>query len=83
MKRLSQLLYLSEVKTEEFLSKMVTSKTISAKIDRIDSIVNFKKPQQAQDILNGWSSDIVQLLNLLEKSVHLINGQYMQANAKV
>lgn len=83
MKRLSQLLYLNEAKTEEFLSKMVSSKTISAKIDRIDGIVNFKKPQQTQDVLNNWSSDIVQLLGLLEKSVHLINGQYMQANAKV
>jgi len=56
---------------------MVSNKTVSAKIDRIDGIITFKKQQNAQEVLNNWSNDIVQLLNTVEKSVHLINGQYM------
>lgn len=90
MKRLAQLLFLSEANTESFVSKMVSSKTIRAKIDRIDGIVVFKQPQETVEALNDWSSDIVQLLQLVEKSVHLISmlfiinltqadGQYMQA----
>jgi 26S proteasome regulatory subunit N5 len=79
MKRLAQLLFLSEQSTESFVSKMVSSKTIRAKIDRLDGIITFKQPQETVEALNNWSSDIVQLLSLVEKSVHLINSATLQA----
>jgi 26S proteasome regulatory subunit N5 len=74
-KRLATLLHLDDATTEEFVSKMVQKKTISAKIDRIDGIVRFMKSKQPNDVLNSWSHDTSNLLSLVEKSVHLINKE--------
>jgi 26S proteasome regulatory subunit N5 len=83
--RLAKLLFLDDARTEKFVSEMVTSKTISAKVDRIAGVIEFK--QQAgedNDVLNDWSHDTQDLLQLLEKTNHLINKDYMihQANKK-
>ncbi|KAI8983468.1 PCI domain-containing protein [Pilobolus umbonatus] len=75
--RLTQLLDLTEKDTEEFLSKLVVSKTIYARIDRSSNIVNFQTKMDANQILNNWSSDINSLLNLVEKTCHLISKEEM------
>lgn len=74
-KRLTQLLDLNEKDSEEFLSKLVVSKTIYARIDRSAGIVNFQTKKDANEILNGWSNDINSLLNLIEKTCHLISKE--------
>lgn len=74
-KRLTQLLDLNEKDTEEFLSKLVVTKTIYARIDRIAGIINFQPKRDANQILNDWSSDINSLLNLIEKTCHLISKE--------
>ncbi|KAI8881666.1 PCI-domain-containing protein [Backusella circina FSU 941] len=74
-KRLTQLLDLSPKDAEEFLSKLVVSKTIYARIDRSAGIVNFQTKKDANQILNNWSSDINSLLNLIEKTCHLISKE--------
>ncbi|EIE86787.1 hypothetical protein RO3G_11498 [Rhizopus delemar RA 99-880] len=74
-KRLTQLLDLNEKDTEEFLSKLVVSKTIYARIDRTAGIINFQTKKDANQILNDWSSDINSLLNLIEKTCHLISKE--------
>lgn len=79
--RLCELLHLDADKTEGFVSKMVTNGTISAKIDRIDGILNFKKSQDEGETLNAWSNDIVDLLNKVEKTGHLIEAQRSVAKA--
>ncbi|CAO3652964.1 unnamed protein product [Mucor hiemalis] len=76
-KRLTQLLDLNEKDSEEFLSKLVVSKTIYARIDRSAGIVNFQTKKDANEILNGWSNDINSLLNLIEKTCHLISKEEM------
>ncbi|KAG1144064.1 hypothetical protein G6F37_004628 [Rhizopus arrhizus] len=76
-KRLTQLLDLNEKDTEEFLSKLVVSKTIYARIDRTAGIINFQTKKDANQILNDWSSDINSLLNLIEKTCHLISKEEM------
>jgi 26S proteasome regulatory subunit N5 len=80
--RLATLLHLDPATAETFVSKMVSSKTIAAKIDRIDNIITFKQqvPENV-DILNNWTHDIVDLLNLVEKSNHLINKERMRSMA--
>ncbi|KAG1460726.1 hypothetical protein G6F46_002344 [Rhizopus delemar] len=78
-KRLTQLLDLNEKDTEEFLSKLVVSKTIYARIDRTAGIINFQTKKDANQILNDWSSDINSLLNLIEKTCHLISKEEMDA----
>ncbi|CAO3635502.1 unnamed protein product [Cunninghamella blakesleeana] len=76
-KRLTQLLDLNEKDTEDFLSKLVVSKTIHARIDRIAGVVSFQVKEDANQILNNWSSDINSLLNLIEKTCHLISKEEM------
>jgi len=76
-KRLTQLLDLNEKETEEFLSKLVVSKTIYAKIDRPAGIVSFQAPRDPNQMLNDWSSNVNALLALIEKTCHLISKEEM------
>ncbi|RAQ52021.1 proteasome regulatory particle subunit (RpnE) [Aspergillus flavus] len=79
MGRLTQLLDLTEEETEKYISELVTSKTIYAKIDRPARLINFAKPRDADDVLNEWSSDMKSLLGLLERIDHLITKEEMMA----
>eukprot|EP00123_Amoebidium_parasiticum_P015310 comp22891_c0_seq1/m.36181 comp22891_c0_seq1/g.36181 ORF comp22891_c0_seq1/g.36181 comp22891_c0_seq1/m.36181 type:complete len:450 (-) comp22891_c0_seq1:59-1408(-) len=71
--RLSVLLELSQDEAEEHVSRLVTSKMIYAKIDRPSGIVNFRAPQDPNEILNEWVGNINKLMGLVEHSTHLIN----------
>lgn len=79
MGRLTELLDLNEDETEKYISDLVTSKTIYAKIDRPARVINFAKPRDADDVLNEWSSDMKNLLDLLERIDHLITKEEMMA----
>lgn len=80
MGRLTELLDLAEDETEKYISELVTSKTVHAKIDRPARIVSFAKPRDADDILNEWSYNMKSLLGLLERIDHLITKEEMMAN---
>ncbi|XP_065660283.1 26S proteasome non-ATPase regulatory subunit 12 isoform X2 [Hydra vulgaris] len=77
MLRMSELLDLTIKESERFISDLVTSKTIFAKIDRPAGIVVFKPPKDAADTLNEWSRDISGLMDLLNKTTHLITKEQM------
>jgi hypothetical protein len=62
--RLSQLLT---------LSALVVSKTVFARIDRPQGIVDFRKKKGSDEVLNDWSGDLEKMLGLIEKTSHLIN----------
>lgn len=79
MGRLTELLDLSEDETEKYISELVTSKTVYAKIDRPARIVSFAKPRDADDVLNEWSHNMKSLLGLLERIDHLITKEEMMA----
>jgi len=79
MGRLTQLLDLTEDETEKYISELVTSKTVYAKIDRPARIVSFARPRDADDVLNEWSSNMKSLLGLLERIDHLITKEEMMA----
>ncbi|KAL7812614.1 PCI domain-containing protein [Trichoderma aethiopicum] len=79
MGRLTELLDLAEDETEKYISELVTSKTVYAKIDRPARIVNFAKPRDADDVLNEWSHNMKSLLGLLERIDHLITKEEMMA----
>lgn len=80
--RLCELLHLDSDKTEEFVSKMVTNGTITARIDRIDGIVSFKKKEHEGDTLNEWSNDSVSLLGKIERAGYLIEAQRSVAKSQ-
>ena len=63
--------------SEEFLSNLVTSKTVYAKIDRPSGIVTFRPVKDANDILNEWSHSITDLMSLINKATHLITKEQM------
>ncbi|OAQ67281.1 proteasome regulatory particle subunit [Pochonia chlamydosporia 170] len=79
MGRLTELLDLAENETEKYISELVTSKTVYAKIDRPARIVSFAKPRGADDVLNEWSHNMKSLLGLLERIDHLITKEEMMA----
>ena len=72
MDRLNHFLDLSEEESEKYLSEMVTSGDIYARIDRPAKTISFQKPKSANDVLNEWSGNIHELLGLCEKLGHLI-----------
>jgi len=80
--RLTELLDLNPDETENYISELVTAKTIYARIDRPAGVVSFAKPRDADDVLNEWSWDMKTLLGLLERIDHLITKEEMMARIK-
>lgn len=78
--RAAALLKVSEADTERELSEMVTSGSVYARIDRPAGVVTFKRPQQPNELLNDWSGNISQLLNLVESTCHQIHKETMVHN---
>ncbi|KAH8662416.1 PCI domain-containing protein [Xylariales sp. PMI_506] len=79
MPRLTKLLDLTAEETEKYISELVCSKTVYARIDRPAQVVNFAKPRDVDDVLNEWSHNMKDLLGLLERVDHLITKEEMMA----
>lgn len=77
LKRMANLLGLTQPETEESLSALVVSKTIWAKIDRSLGVINFEQSKDPNEVLNDWSTNIDSLMNLVGKMNHLINKEEM------
>jgi len=84
MKRLTELLNLSELDVEKFISELVSAKTIYAKMNRPKGIVSFRRRQDPNEVLNEWAGDVNHLLSILERTSHMIHKEQMihQAIAK-
>ena len=80
--RLTALLDLPAQETEKYISDLVVSKTIYARIDRPAQIVSFEKKRDADEVLNEWSGNMKSLLGLLERIDHLITKEEMMARIK-
>ena len=81
MERLTELLDLPPTQTERTLCKLVTDKTVFARIDRPKGIVTFKSKKTNYQVLNEWSGDIGKILNLVEKTSHLVSKEYAMQEA--
>ena len=73
MTRLTELLDLPPISAERTLCKLVTDKTIYARIDRPKGIVSFKQKESINETLNSWSEDVSKVLSLVEKTSHLVS----------
>lgn len=73
--RVAQLLDLTVGETEEFLSNMVVTKTVNAKTDRPSGVVHFQQTKDPSDVLNDWARDLASLMQLVNKTTHLINKE--------
>ncbi|CAM9406946.1 unnamed protein product [Discosporangium mesarthrocarpum] len=77
-KRLAELLGLEEGEAERNVADMVCDGSLTyAKINRPAGVVSFSSPKPAEEVLSEWNSDISQLLQLVERSCHLINKENM------
>lgn len=78
MQRLAELLDMSPDDTERKLAAMVSDKkAIWARIDRPAQIVSFSKPKDADAVLNGWATNVTSLLDIVEKTCHLVHRETM------
>lgn len=75
--RLAQLLSLDVAETESHISKMVSSGTLYAKIDRPRDVVRFSKKRSEEEVLSDWAADVKQLLGLVEETTYLIHKENM------
>lgn len=71
--RLSELLSLQNEETEEFVINLIGTGTIQAKIDRPLEIIIFTKSTNGDEMLNKWSSDVRNIMDLIKKTTHLID----------
>lgn len=63
--------------TEDFLSNLVVNKTVLAKTDRPAGVVSFSQRKDPNDVLNEWSNHLSSLMQLVNKTTHLINKEEM------
>ena len=63
--------------TEKYLSEMVQSKQLFARIDRPAGIINFRPQQNADDVLNVWAGNISTLLSKIDIVCHQVAKENM------
>ena len=63
--KMAELLELTKDEAEQFLSNLVSNKTI----------VTFQQHKSPQDILNDWSVNLNSLMTIINKTCHLINKE--------
>jgi 26S proteasome regulatory subunit N5 len=81
--RLAELLDQTEDDTERKLAAMVADKkALWAKIDRPAKIVSFAKPKNADTTLNAWATNVTSLLDIVERTCHLVGREMMVHNVK-
>lgn len=59
----------------------MTDKSVYARIDRPAGIVDFRKKRNVNDVLNAWSGDVSKVLDLVEKTSHLVSKEYAMHEA--
>ncbi|KAI8816241.1 uncharacterized protein EV422DRAFT_299764 [Fimicolochytrium jonesii] len=75
--------YFPTQESEQFLSNLVTKKTIWARVDRPRGIVTFMKRKDPASVLNEWSGSVASLLELIVKTTHLITKEEMVAGSGI
>ena len=75
--RLAELVGLTEEHVERFIMQMVGTKSIWAKIDRIDGIVVFEKKKNPTEVAAQWNESVSKMVGLIDKTAHLIVKERM------
>lgn len=76
--RMAELLHQSKDQTEAHVSELVTSKMIWARIDRPNGIIVFRQKQDANQLMDGWSNNIKELLQKLDQCGHAVHRELVQ-----
>jgi 26S proteasome regulatory subunit N5 len=62
---------------ELFLCSMITSGTVTGRIDRPSGVVSFLKTKDPSEALNDWAQNLDKLMSLISNATHLINKEEM------
>jgi len=73
--RMAELLDLDELKTEEFLAKLVNNGTLKVKIDRPSGVIYFTQKKSQSEVLNDWATGLNELMACVNKTTHLIQKE--------
>ncbi|AOA60521.1 26S proteasome regulatory subunit [Komagataella phaffii CBS 7435] len=77
LKRLQELLQLTQSQVEHNITTLVNDGTIYAKVNRPSKVVDFVKRKTENELLNTWSSNVDELLEHIETIEHLVNKEEM------
>ncbi len=75
--RLCELLGLNSDEMEEFVTEMVSEKTLYAKIDRPGGEIVFAKPQTPTETVAEWAASLDEVLRLVDSTTRLIQKENM------
>ncbi|KAK8894457.1 26S proteasome non-ATPase regulatory subunit 12 [Tritrichomonas musculus] len=75
LKRLAELLQLTEDELEERVIDLVFNEAFYAKIDRPKGIITFKKQQKVSEVADEFSSNIMKLCKLVDQAHSLIEKE--------
>lgn len=81
LRRMAELLDLSEQETEKCLCSLVEKGIISARTDRPDGLVKFTRTQEPAALLDAWAASLSKLMGLVNNTTHLIHQEEMLAVA--
>ncbi|EDO08708.1 26S proteasome regulatory subunit family protein [Babesia bovis T2Bo] len=81
--RLSELTNTTCDKLEEEISAMVHAKTIYAKIDRPAGLIRFGERKDSDTLLLSWSTDIANLMGLVDQCSRLVQKEKMIHEARL
>merc|ERR1712046_227017 len=81
--RLADILKIGVDEAEKYLSDLVLKKTVQAKINRPQGVINFGAKAKPDEVLSEWSGNIAKLLDVLEKSCHKIHKEAQQHKVSV
>jgi len=83
LQRLAELVGVSLARAEQEICDMVVNKRVSAKINRLEGLVQFHRGQgSVNERLQGWNKDIQTTLDTIEYTCHLIDRNIMESKKK-
>lgn len=74
---LADLVGLTPARTEQFMMELVQTKSLYAKIDRIEGLVVFQRSKNPTEVVAHWNDGVQKLVDLLEKTSHLVVKERM------
>ena len=64
---------------EAYLSDLVVKKTVYARIDRPKGVVTFREPRDPTQVMQDWSSESNNLMQLVDRTSHVIQKEMVNA----
>lgn len=74
---LADLVGLSAQRTEEFMMELVQTKSLYAKIDRIEGLVVFQRTRNPTEVVSHWNEGVQKMVELVERTSHLVVKERM------